>query len=102
MRDIDLIKNRARTVYNILIELCGAPSEDYDRECFVRAIMDGCKEYRCCPKLGFGGKFYIDSFSVAYYQEHKTPKRDKIQNTTNERLASLLRFFTGRSWMDKE
>jgi len=81
-------KQLAESVYDILIELCGAPPDGKDS--FVQAIVGGCQEYRCCPALGFGGKFYSDAFYVSYYIEDQTPKREAIRIATNERLTELL------------
>lgn len=81
------IEKQIRETYSILVELCGALSEDEDD--FVESILVGCKEYRCCHKLGFGGKFFTDSFSVEYYKEDENPTRDAIRSETNRKLRKL-------------
>ncbi len=54
-------------VFDILVRDCGAFEED--RGNFLCCMMNGCREYRCCPRLGFGGKFRPITMSVDYYQD---------------------------------
>lgn len=77
----------ANAVFDILVADCGA--SEHDRGNFIFHITLGCREYRCCFALGFGGKFCPETMSVDYYSEDKTPGRDRIQTTVNWKLRDL-------------
>ena len=89
---MNFTQEQLKQIFTILQEECGAlPS---DRESFVFHIYRGCQEYRCCYKLGFGGKFYPDPEPhVSYYKEDETPEREKIREKTNKRLQKLVESF---------
>lgn len=81
-------KQQASAVYDILVAECGA--FENGRTQFVHEMARGCREYRCCHALGFGGKFYPETMTVGYYAEHWTQARDLIQATVNQKLKGLV------------
>lgn len=76
-------------VYDILCEECGA--DNYWRYNFISAMSDGCREYRFCGSLGFGGKLWNNNekIYVNYYSEDRSDERDKTGAKANERLMAL-------------
>lgn len=76
------------SIYGILVKECGAPLES--EQDFIRSIINGCQEYRCCPRLGFGGKFYVDHFEVQYYIEDTSPEKEEIKNKVNTKIKLLI------------
>lgn len=78
----------ASAVFDILVADCGAIEDE--RSSFVYHITHGCREYRCCHALGFGGKFYPQTMSVDYYPEDTTAERDQIQAMVNKKLKELV------------
>lgn len=94
MNDPTMTKEQANEVYDILVADCGALDNrylDHHRSDFVHHHVNGCREYRCCLAFGFGGKFYLDNFSVDGYPEDMTPGRVQIRDAVNEKLAALKR-----------
>jgi hypothetical protein len=88
-------------VYDLLIQHGGAPDRDayfenYHREAFVGAytmVPTGYpREWRCVPKLGFGGKFWRNAgrFYVSYYPEDKTPEREVTLARINALIDELV------------
>lgn len=84
----------ADTVWDVLVEECGAHAED--RHQFV-STFDACArmEYRFIGYLGFGGKLWKQTrprpkLLVTYYPEDKTPEREAMVERANARLALLL------------
>jgi len=83
--------------WDILVEVGGASKDEYDKADFVRSFSDKddrrtTREWRFCGKLGFGGKFYMrDSHrhDVSCYPEDRTPEREALIDTINERLKTL-------------
>lgn len=86
-RDPVISVRKANSVFDILVRDCGAAEED--RGNFLWCMNGGCEEYRCCPRLGFGGKFRPATMSVDYYPEDKTAERDSIARTVNQKLSRL-------------
>lgn len=85
-------EEQANAVYDILVADCGAFEDE--RLPFVFEMKRGCREYRCCHALGFGGKFYPAEMQevpahVDYYAEDSTHKRDIIRVNTDEKLRKL-------------
>ncbi len=79
--------DKANAVYDILVADCEAP--EIGRNGFLAHMLSGCREYRCCHALGFGGKFYRDTMSVDYYSEDKTDERERIQAAVNAKLKAI-------------
>jgi hypothetical protein len=83
----------ANKIYDILVKETGAL--EFGRERFVYTqTHEDCEEYRFQGSLGFGGKFWNDSFyiniwSVSYYPEDENKKRLKIIKRTNKKLEEL-------------
>jgi hypothetical protein len=74
---------RLYAIWDILVELCGACSED--RDLF---IANTSFEYRFMGNLGFGGKIYMDAPPrVSCYKEDETPARLKIIEVANKALS---------------
>lgn len=80
---------QASAVYDILVADCGAVEDKYARTAFVHHHVKGCREYRCCGVFGFGGKFYLDNFSVDGYPEDMTPELVQIRDAVNAKLVVL-------------
>lgn len=80
-------EKHANAIYDILVADAGAG--EANRYSFVYNVGRGCREYRCCWALGFGGKFYPTTMRVGYYLESQTPERDRIQATVNRKLKEL-------------
>lgn len=80
----------ARRIWAILAEECGSEGEQ-TRNGFLIHVPDGCREYRFCGHLGFGGKFYAerDRWRVGCYREDETPDRLAMIARANARLAAL-------------
>jgi hypothetical protein len=94
---IAITEPQARAVLKILVEECGHRVIDpRDGDSFVRGIMkDGCREWRFCGALGFGGKFRNNGNRnntphVDCYPEDETPTRSKMIEAANARLAELF------------
>lgn len=81
----------AQKVYDILVDTCGAKNGDDERATFVYEYTSDCPthEYRFCGELGMGGKFRYPSMIVTCYEENRTPKRDVMITSANERLAQF-------------
>ncbi len=77
----------ASKIYDMLQQHCGAT--DYWRENFLQCQGDGCREYRFQGSLGFGGKFWSESWRVSCYIEDETPERMQAIKAANESLAEL-------------
>jgi hypothetical protein len=82
-------------VYDMLMTKGDAPA--YAREAFVHAFIEPppahqASEWRCVPKLGFGGKFWRNAgrFYVSYYPEDRTVEREKILEEINDSIDQLV------------
>ena len=94
-------KEAAERIYDYLIEHGGARTDvregmdgiDMEKQLFIfHATREGITEYRCVPKLGFGGKFYNDdnnAWRVGYYSEDTTPEKDALVKKINKFLEEL-------------
>jgi len=78
-------------VYDLLEERLGA--EPWNRDDFIDyfAHQNGV-EYRCCPVLGFGGKFwnYDGKLYVSCYPEDETDDRYVLIEEINGLLKHIL------------
>jgi len=87
-------------VYDLLVHIGGA-SEDL-RSSFLHnhtVSKDACTEWRFCGRLGFGGKFRSQSFTVDCYKEDETPERVKIIADINTALEGLKpKLFSWWKW----
>lgn len=81
----------AKDIYDILIAHAGASDSDMARMQFDAAASSGITEYRFGGKLGFGGKFWINSgrWYVNCYPEDETPAKRAIIEATNAQLTAL-------------
>lgn len=84
-----------RTIYGILIRVCGAP--ELDREVFILYARDHdpsrTLEWRFIGSLGFGGKVWLYNRMESYvtcYPEDETPARLNAIEKANEELKSLM------------
>lgn len=77
-------------IYDVLVELCGAPEGQDRRTDFARHWPE-CVEYRFMGNLGFGGKVYWTGgrLYVDCYREDYTPARHDVIEAAN---AALQRF----------
>jgi hypothetical protein len=93
-------ETEANLIFDTLVEHCGA--NESNRDSFVYSHVSGehlkdhgSSEFRFMGKLGFGGKFRINSgrFYVDYYQEDETSEIKAAAKKTNESLMQLLKSF---------
>ena len=84
---------QARAIYQVLIEECAAPADDFSVDSFIFNHRDGSQveEYRFMGNLGFGGKFWQRRMAVSCYPEDTTPEREASMERANARLAVLHR-----------
>ena len=86
-----LLPEVANKVYDILVEVCGANSDN--RNTFVHnQTTEFQYEWRFMGNLGFGGKFKRGdhgSLSVDCYQEDSSPEKVAIMTKANDLLAPL-------------
>lgn len=84
-----MTEDKAKAVYQVLVEECGANSEDPLG--FVAEFTSGepCVEWRFQGSLGFGGKFRYPKMTVDCYPEDETPERVQAIHAANKRLAVL-------------
>lgn len=78
-------------VYDILVELGGAPEDGY-RDAFVYNYTEEkfkSNEWRFQGKLGFGGKYRGETNMIDCYTEDETPERLELIKTINEKLKDL-------------
>ena len=88
------MSNHADQIYNLLVELAGAPKEGWTREQFVHWFgedNDYSRAFRFQGSLGFGGKFRRNDgrFYVTCYSEDETAERMATIERTDEALSSL-------------
>lgn len=85
-----LSRKKAKAIYQILVEECGAP--EHSRLNFVMAqSSDEVTEWRFCGRLGFGGKFWRNSgrMYVNCYREDENPEILAMIEAANKRLEAL-------------
>lgn len=88
-------------IYDVLVELAGARTHVVTKDgktwCwekldFVHSHLEqNTTEYRFCGKLGFGGKYRVNTNTVTYYSEDETVERLAITKATNEELKKILK-----------
>ena len=80
-------------IYTVLVEEAGAPESQRDMFLHCETEDSGCREYRFGGKLGFGGKFWVNSRNIYVncYREDEEwyPEMTEVISRTNARLASL-------------
>lgn len=85
---------RAGQVYDVLVEIAGAPESG--REQFVQHFPT--REWRFMGLLGFGGKVWVHGFGTRFispaiyvtcYPEEMNAERQEIIELTNARLLVL-------------
>lgn len=83
---IDLTEQQKRTVWDVLVDACGARPEQWAD---FNYHFPQCREYRFQGTLGFGGKVYADArrVRVSCYSEDRTPERDALIELANAALA---------------
>jgi len=62
---------KANQVYDILVTSCGAPEPDRESFVFDQTGDSPAREWRFQGTLGFGGKFWGDTFNVSCYRSLK-------------------------------
>jgi hypothetical protein len=79
----------AEPIFAILAEYAGA--HESDRQSFLVVQAEGCREYRFCGGLGFGGKFWNANgrWYVTCYPEDMTPGRESSIRRTNAARAAF-------------
>jgi hypothetical protein len=86
-------------VYDVLIEHAGAPADPDRKEAFVEAYSSQGQydaiEWRVCPRLGFGGKFWQNHnhYYVSYYPEDRSDERDALRDEINRLIEKLVERF---------
>jgi hypothetical protein len=78
----------ANAVYDILVRLASAPERMRENFLRVQESTD-CREYRFMGSLGFGGKFWKESWRVSCYPEDETPDRAATIRACNAALQDL-------------
>ena len=81
-----------KAVYAVLVKHAGAYNGPHNADDFAQAFMDSMtREYRCCGRFGFGGKFRrnADKIYVDCYQEDETPKIKRQIAKVNKILAGM-------------
>lgn len=80
---------RARAVWAVLVNVCGASTDEWDD--FVHhALRDARLEYSFRGNLGSGGKVYMDDPPrVSCYREDETPSRLAAVDGANAILAAI-------------
>lgn len=87
--EMPMTLERAKAVYAILVDTCGAQADDplgFVAEFTSKAPTT---EWRFQGSLGFGGKFRYPRMTVDCYAEDETPERLAAIRVANERLAVL-------------
>jgi hypothetical protein len=96
-RTSPLTRELLSDVYDVLVNVCGAPANQSDRDSFLRhqaQAEDGYpREWRFYSSLGFGGKFWRDHgrIYVTCYREDETAERLAMIEKANERIAAVLK-----------
>lgn len=82
---------RVEAIYQILVEECGANTDDIAVRSFVYEFTkeNPTSEYRFQGKLGFGGKFRYPRMTVDCYSEDETPAIRAMIEKANARLAAF-------------
>ncbi len=77
-------------IFDVLVEECGSRGDRLDRDEFAYHFPE-CVEFRFIGALGFGGKVWSDRgrLYVTCYPEDETPKRRRMIDRANARLAAL-------------
>lgn len=85
-----MTEDKARKVYSILVEHCGATAHAQNADDFVFHMERGCREYRIMGDLGFGGRLYRSGagLRVGCYREDETAERVAMINAANEALSA--------------
>lgn len=88
-------------IYDILEEYTDA--RPWHRDDFIEYFTtdSNAAEYRCCDKLGFGGKFWNNAgkIYVSCYEEDETDERYQIKETVNSILQDMLdEYLTRGTW----
>jgi hypothetical protein len=77
-------------VYDVLVKYADAPECDKDSFIYHHAQSEyGCREWRFCGSLGFGGKYRSGRNTIDCYREDETPERLKIIEGVNRELSLL-------------
>ena len=77
-------------VYDVLIDLAGAPHAEKENFVYSHIKIDAIvEEWRFGGYLGFGGKYWSEKNSVNCYQENETPKIIKLIEEINKRLDEI-------------
>ena len=85
----------ANRVYDLLVEIGGAPEDR--RDMFIRYAAIDLREFRFIGHLGFGGKIHAQGtwshkssplFVSCYHDEH-TSERDRIIVEINKKLSEM-------------
>lgn len=93
MNDPTMTAEQSNAVYDILKAYCGATEgrAGQNRQGFVSNHLAGCREWRFGGVFGFGGKFYLDTFTVDGYQEDMGERHMRLRDMVNGKLADLKR-----------
>ena len=89
--ELETLRQRdlAHKVWSMLV-MRGQVEEDWAARLSFVTNWPGCREYRFCGDLGFGGKVWAGSPPyVTCYPEDKTPEREKTLASLNAALAAL-------------
>lgn len=91
---MDMTKEDAHAVYDILVEECGALEDERERFVRYHAKLDpdsSPTEWRFQGDLGFGGKFWRNNgrWYVNCYPESRNDERNEMIHKANERLHKI-------------
>ena len=77
----------ANRIWDMLVEVFEAREDEQDT--FVRYVGEGGTEYRFMGNLGFGGKFYNETFCwrVGCYPEDETEQLKALIERVNRNLT---------------
>lgn len=83
-----LTVEKAKAVYEILIEVCAANAREKDDFVYHHTKSD-CNEWRFQGNLGFGGKYWSGRNAVSCYPEHLTVEAEQIIKKANKMLSEI-------------
>lgn len=84
-----LTEEKAKAVYEILIEVCEASAREKDDFVYTHT-RNGCSEWRFQGNLGFGGKYWSGRNAVSCYPEHLNPNTEQIIEKANKLLSEII------------
>lgn len=85
-----MTKNKARKVYDILVQLGRANQSNREGFIFHHTESNSeCTEWRFQGAFGFGGKYWRDSNKITCYPEDETPELIELMDKINFKLSEI-------------